>query len=1262
METLELRELLSITPAGVPSWVEQGPAQESQQLFGNTNVPPNDPVSGALQSIAVNPNNPAQIVVGTVDGGVWRTTNADPANPAAISWTPLSDHLASLAIGAVAYDPADATGNTFYAGTGLFSNSFDSGDSAVGLYRTTDAGATWTLLGNNSAGVNILATHRIKAIVNSGQNILVGTIDGNGINGSRDYASLGGALFRSSNGGATFNQVLPASGLTAGAVPSLVVDTNAANTIFAAVAGTGVFRSTDGGVTWTGINTGLTPAAGSSDIELAAQNIGGVTTLYAGVSTGGTLSGVFSFNSGTSTWTALAATPGGFNAGAIFAEKFQLVADRVNAGVVYIDGQGGSGIFRYNPAGAGSWVQIDQAGAQNTSPHPDSRDLVFLNNTTLLEADDGGIFLMQNPTAAATSNWSSFNGNLATHENYSVAFDSSNKVIFAGTQDTGSPHQDASGGLSSTDLTGGDGQFQAVDNTSLGGGNILGYSLSDNFSFFNRNRFNNANVNLTPVKHAITGATNTAPIIITSANHGLQTGDGVVISGVQGDTAANAGWLITFINANQFSLMGSDGTGSGAYLGGGNWTKSSGIVNASGTAGTPVIITTFVPHNLNTGDQVLIQSLTGTYAALNNSDYYVTFIDATHFSLNGTASDGSTAAGGFFGPSNAVLLKSAIGAANLSGLNAADQAIANSGNFNLAPFVLNSQDPRLMLLGFNGVYEDADPTAANGFAGDVITDITANVGALTGTVSTLAYGGKRGGTGFTNVAFVGTTSGQLFFRGEAGSAFTDVSAQLGSVDTIDSIALDPQDWRRVYVVTGNKVYFTANITNLGANPFRVIGGGANDDLANLSAGLGNQAPELRSVTVLGATPVVGGLGGVYRFLPPPAGVCPQDTWTKYGQGLPNDVVRSLVYDATTDTLVAGTMGRGAWTIANASATITANAVLTVTGNNGPNNMSFQQDLNNPLRFVVNDGLGNTQSFDKAQFIQVNFQALDSADTVNVDSTAIPIGVGNCTTFVVSVAGGAGADTLHINGPAAGTTWNITGANAGNADNGGITWTSVESLRGSANQDIFRFRSAGSESGVINGNGGRDFLDYRAKLVPVTVNLAAGAASFTGGVQNINNVIGDGVGGSRLTGSAAGGILIGRGAGNVLRAGAGRSLLIGGFGRNLIVGGPADDILINGRTVYDANYNALSNILLIWQGAQTYNQRIAALQAPGPNQLRVGTTVFVFPGLNGGIGPRFGRGGSIFESTLVGNGGLDWFITNSFRSIVDRQTGEVVTTT
>jgi hypothetical protein len=66
---------------------------------------------------------------------------------------------------------------------------------------------------------------------------------------------------------------------------------------------------------------------------------------------------------------------------------------------------------------------------------------------------------------------------------------------------------------------------------------------------------------------AITTASNASPIKITVANHGLNTGETVVIAGVGGNTAANGTWVITVVDANNFTLNSS--TGSGAYTSGG---------------------------------------------------------------------------------------------------------------------------------------------------------------------------------------------------------------------------------------------------------------------------------------------------------------------------------------------------------------------------------------------------------------------------------------------------------------------------------------------------------------------------------------------------------------------------------------------------------------------------------------------------------------------------------------------------------------------
>jgi hypothetical protein len=70
----------------------------------------------------------------------------------------------------------------------------------------------------------------------------------------------------------------------------------------------------------------------------------------------------------------------------------------------------------------------------------------------------------------------------------------------------------------------------------------------------------------TPNSGQITGATNAAPISITTTNpHNLTTGQVVIVTGVQGNTAANGTWTVTMSSPTMFTLNGSDGTTSGAY-------------------------------------------------------------------------------------------------------------------------------------------------------------------------------------------------------------------------------------------------------------------------------------------------------------------------------------------------------------------------------------------------------------------------------------------------------------------------------------------------------------------------------------------------------------------------------------------------------------------------------------------------------------------------------------------------------------------------
>ena len=86
---------------------------------------------------------------GAVGGGVWKTTNCCSATT---TWTVVTDDplISTTAIDTLAIDPSNH--NTIYAGTGdLNFGSFSMG--SQGILKSTDAGATWTVLGENVFGM-----------------------------------------------------------------------------------------------------------------------------------------------------------------------------------------------------------------------------------------------------------------------------------------------------------------------------------------------------------------------------------------------------------------------------------------------------------------------------------------------------------------------------------------------------------------------------------------------------------------------------------------------------------------------------------------------------------------------------------------------------------------------------------------------------------------------------------------------------------------------------------------------------------------------------------------------------------------------------------------------------------------------------------------------------------------------------------------------------------------------------------------------------
>jgi len=485
---------LGAAALAAPTWVEQGPGPI---LNGQDEGLTNNPVAGAINAIV--PISADIVFVGTVNGGVWKTSNATAATP---TWTPLTDtQLPALSINSLAVSPVDS--NTLFGGTGSTSSFSFNGSPGFGVARSTDGGATWTVL-----AAATFAGRRIASIVPttlSGGNVVLA-------------ATLfdGGGVYRSTDRGVSFTRISGngTSGLPNAGISKLIADPGNANRFYAGVpenfgggAAAGVYRSVDGGVTWTQVNTGLTGLATSLRILLSVHDDATNNVVYADIiNTSGTLSGVFRSTNQGGSWTSLGVPTPPIYPGAQGVVHGALAADPTSPNVVFIAGDRqnspfpnvngcnnfSGNVFRYTGT---TWENVVCNGARGTSPHADSRDMEFDANGNLLQANDGGIFRLVSPNSAGNRIWVPVVGNIRPNELHSVAFDPLNKVAFGGAQDTGTPIQSVPGGFSWGELLQGDGGVVAVDaNQTAHPGTTIRYTSFTGLGSFNRTTWNAANM------------------------------------------------------------------------------------------------------------------------------------------------------------------------------------------------------------------------------------------------------------------------------------------------------------------------------------------------------------------------------------------------------------------------------------------------------------------------------------------------------------------------------------------------------------------------------------------------------------------------------------------------------------------------------------------------------------------------------------------------------------------------------------------------
>jgi photosystem II stability/assembly factor-like uncharacterized protein len=206
------------------------------------------PRGGRVVAVAGDPEERSVFYFGACAGGVWKTIDGG------IYWRCVSDgFFGSAAIGALAVAPSDP--NVIYAGTGETEIRLDVswGD---GVYRSTDAGLTWSHLGLNETRF----VGRIRIHPHNPDLVYVAALgDAFGTNAER-------GVFRSRDGGRSWEKVLYRDA-DSGAV-DLSMDPHNPRILFAAFwqarrnfwnlssggPGSGLFRSTDGGETWTEIS------------------------------------------------------------------------------------------------------------------------------------------------------------------------------------------------------------------------------------------------------------------------------------------------------------------------------------------------------------------------------------------------------------------------------------------------------------------------------------------------------------------------------------------------------------------------------------------------------------------------------------------------------------------------------------------------------------------------------------------------------------------------------------------------------------------------------------------------------------------------------------------------------------------------------------------------------------------------------------------------------------------------------------------------
>lgn len=407
-------------PGSITSLTSWESVSPSGMFYARTNA---NYVSGRTNSIAFHPTDPATMYIAAAQGGVWKTTNNG------LNWNVLTDNLGSISSGDIAIDPLNP--NVLYYGTGELNYSGDSqyGD---GLYKTTDAGATWT---------------KISPATFIGQ--YIGKLGINPQNTNIVYCAGNAGVFRSTNAGQNWENILFIN------CTSLIVNPQNPQIVYAST-GSGqsqIHKSTNGGQSWYLLTNGLSTSNGRrTQLAMSPDN---PEILYASIATSsGSLNGLYKTTNGGELWTLQNSTTNYLGSQGWYDNAVVVVPGNPDHVIV-------GGIDIYSSTNAGVTL-IRKTVWSTTSPtdfsHADIHWLAY-KGSILYCCSDGGVYVSYDNA----DTWTDLNATLSTLQYQSADYDPTDvNILYGGTQDN-NKNTSTNYGIEWIQRTTGDGGYTIVD-------------------------------------------------------------------------------------------------------------------------------------------------------------------------------------------------------------------------------------------------------------------------------------------------------------------------------------------------------------------------------------------------------------------------------------------------------------------------------------------------------------------------------------------------------------------------------------------------------------------------------------------------------------------------------------------------------------------------------------------------------------------------------------------------------------------------------